>query len=59
MRFSWRLLMVAVTVALASGCAGPAKTAGWRADSRAGTDLSPYRTMPVVIQCSDCRYDGR
>lgn len=46
-------IILAVTLGLA-GCSAP-KATGLRADPRAGTDASPYRTIPAAIQCDDCR----
>jgi len=37
-----------------AGCSAP-KATGFRADPRAGADVSPYRTIPAAIQCDDCR----
>lgn len=36
------------------GCSTP-QASGLRADPRAGTDATPYRTIPSTIQCDDCR----
>lgn len=47
------VIILAMTFVLA-GCSAP-KATGLRADPRAGTDTSPYRTIPVSIQCDDCR----
>lgn len=47
------LSILALAFALA-GCSAP-KATGLRADPRAGTDASPYRTIPAAIQCDDCR----
>ena len=48
-------IVTCTALAAASGCAIKPETA-MRLDSRAGTSLSPYRTIAPAIQCDDCRY---
>lgn len=44
-------------VAILAGCAGaPQQSSSMASDWRTGTDYTPYRTIPVVLQCVDCRY---
>jgi hypothetical protein len=54
-----RILFFAAAAALVvtAGCATKAPPElTMRDDPRAGTEDSPYRSMPVAIQCDDCRY---
>ena len=54
-----RILIAIITLAAlgaVSGCATKPEQS-FRNDQRAGTDLSPYRTIPAAIQCDDCRYE--
>lgn len=47
------ILIISFGLASLAGCSAPNAT-GLRADPRAGSDVSPYRTIPVAIQCDDC-----
>ena len=48
------ILIVSFGLVSLAGCSSP-KVVDFRADSRAGSDVSPYRTIPAAIQCDDCR----
>lgn len=48
-------LAVALLVAM-TGCVTTPAPVTIRNDPRTGTEHSPYRSVPVVIQCDDCRY---
>ncbi len=52
------VLIAALTAAVLctlGGCATKSEPAA-RYDWRTGTDATPYRTIPALIQCDDCRY---
>ncbi len=51
------LSLAAVISAFLCGCAARPQDATAQNDWRAGTDYSPYRSIPVVLQCDDCRYE--
>lgn len=48
------ILIVSFGLVGLAGCSSP-KAVDFRADSRAGSYVSPYRTIPAAIQCDDCR----
>jgi hypothetical protein len=48
------ILIVSFGMASIAGCSAP-KAAGLRVDTRAGSEVSPYRTVPTAIQCDECR----
>ena len=48
------ILIISFFLTDLTGCAAP-KMTGFRADPRAGSVVSPYRTIPAEIQCDDCR----
>lgn len=56
MKTALPILAIALALAL-PGCSAP-KPTGVAADPRAGTEASPYRTIPTAIQCDDCRMPG-
>lgn len=52
-----RALTSVVALCAVAGCATkpePSLGNDWHAG--AGTDHTPYRTIPAAIQCDDCRY---
>ena len=52
------LALAALAVAFMTiGCATGSGKTSKRTDGRTGTDASPYRSVPTVILCDDCRYD--
>lgn len=53
-----RRITTALLICLAlSACAtAPQKPLAMGADTRTGTDFSPYRSIAPAIQCDDCRY---
>lgn len=50
------LLFVALAAAVLAGCANQAPApVSLHNDWRTGTDYSPYRSIPTVLHCDDCR----
>lgn len=49
MRFSFLVCLVAMTF---SGCVTQSQPF---VDTRVGTELSPYRSIPTYLECGDCR----
>lgn len=55
-----RLILAAMAVVMGGvlgGCASRQAEDPMRSDWRTGTDYSPYRSIPAVVQCDDCRYE--
>lgn len=48
-------LAALVAALLLAGCATPAPPAR-KTDPDEGTNFSPYRSIPPVLLCDDCRY---
>lgn len=50
-----RLVLACLVVAALAGCAAQPAPLTMHNDWRTGTDYSPYRSIPTVLHCDDCR----
>jgi uncharacterized lipoprotein YajG len=51
------LLLIALAAAILGGCAKqPTVQTTMYNDWRTGTDYTPYRSIPSVLYCDDCRF---